>query len=47
MSYKLSVALDALNIEIEKGLEFPEAIDLVVSAYGVSQAELTQAYDNQ
>jgi hypothetical protein len=47
MTFKLKMALDALNNEIEKGYEFPEAIDRVLKAFAVSQDELTQAYDNQ
>jgi len=47
MSIKLELALDALNNEINKGYEFPEALYRVLSAFAVSQAELTEAYDNQ
>ncbi len=47
MTFKLEMVLDALNNEIEKGYEFPEAIDRVLNAFSASQKELTEAYDNQ
>jgi hypothetical protein len=33
--------------KIDKGIEFPEAIDIVLDIFPVSQEELTIAYDNQ
>lgn len=47
MTFELEMALDTLNGKIDKGIEFPEAIDLVLNIFPVSQTELTAAYDNQ
>jgi hypothetical protein len=47
MTFELEMALDILNGQIDKGTEFPEAIDRVLKIYPVSQDELTAAYDNQ
>jgi hypothetical protein len=47
MTFELEMALDILNGQIDKGVEFPEAIDRTLERYPVSQDELTEAYDNQ
>jgi hypothetical protein len=47
MTFELEMALDILNGQIDKGVEFPEAIDRALKMYPVSQEELTAAYDNQ
>jgi hypothetical protein len=47
MTFELEMALDILNGQIDKGIEFPEAIDRALKMYPVSQDELTEAYDNQ
>ena len=47
MNFELEMALDILNGQIDKGVEFPEAIDQALEIYPVSQDELTAAYDNQ
>ena len=47
MNHKLTLALDALNNEIEKGYEFPDALYRVLKAFAVSQDALTEAYDQQ
>jgi hypothetical protein len=47
MTFELQMALDVLNGQIDKGVEFPEAIDRALDMYPVSQDELTKAYDNQ
>ena len=47
MTFELEMALDVLNGQIDRGVEFPEAIDLALDMYPVSQDELTEAYDNQ
>jgi hypothetical protein len=47
MTFQLEMALDVLNGQIDRGIEFPEAIDQVLKIYPVSQDELTEAYDNQ
>jgi hypothetical protein len=47
MTFDLEMALDILNGQIDKGVEFPEAIDITLEIYSVSQEELTAAYDNQ
>jgi hypothetical protein len=47
MTFELEMALDVLNGQIDKGVEFPEAIDRALKMYPVSQDELTAAYDNQ
>lgn len=47
MTFELEMALDVLNGQIDKGIEFPEAIDRTLKIYPVSQDELTEAYDNQ
>jgi hypothetical protein len=47
MTFELEMALDALNGQIDRGIEFPEAIDRVLEMYPISQDELTEAYDNQ
>jgi hypothetical protein len=47
MNFDLEMALDILNGQIDRGIEFPEAIDRVLKMYSVSQEELTAAYDNQ
>ncbi len=55
MTFELEMALDILNGQIDKGIEFPEAIvgvaaprgNRALKMYPVSQDELTEAYDNQ
>jgi hypothetical protein len=55
MTFELEMALDILNGQIDRGIEFPEAItlrrgsanDRTLEIYPVSQDELTAAYDNQ
>ena len=47
MTFDLEMALDILNGQIDKGIEFPEAIERVLNFYPVSQDELIIAYDNQ
>jgi hypothetical protein len=47
MTFQLEMALDALNGKIDKGIEFPEAIERVLQIFPVSQEELTIAYNNQ
>ena len=47
MTFELDMALDILNGQIDKGVEFPEAIDRALDMYPVTQDELTAAYDNQ
>lgn len=47
MTFELEMALDVLNGQIDRGIEFPEAIDRVLKIYPVSQDELMEAYDNQ
>lgn len=47
MSYRLQTALNVLNTEVEKGIEFPEALRRTLRAFAVSQKDLTEAYDNQ
>jgi hypothetical protein len=47
MTFELEMALDVLNGQIDRGIEFPEAIDRVLKIYPVSQNELMEAYDNQ
>ena len=47
MIFELEMALDVLNGQIDRGIEFPEAIDRVLKIYPVSQDELIAAYDNQ
>jgi hypothetical protein len=47
MTFELEMALDVLNGQIDRGIEFPEAIDRTLEIYPVSQDELTEAYDNQ
>lgn len=47
MNFELEMALDILNGQIDRGVEFPEAIDRALDIYPVSQDELTAAYDNQ
>ena len=47
MTFELEMALDILNGQIDKGVEFPEAINQTLKMYPVSQDELTAAYDNQ
>jgi hypothetical protein len=47
MTFELEMALDVLNGQIDRGIEFPEAIDRTLKIYPVSQDELTEAYDNQ
>jgi hypothetical protein len=47
MTFQLEMALDVLNGQIGRGIEFPEAINRVLRIYPVSQDELTEAYDNQ
>jgi hypothetical protein len=43
----LDLALDDLNSLIVQGVEFPDAITLILNQYDVNQYELTQAYDEQ
>jgi hypothetical protein len=55
MNFDLEMALDILNGQIDRGIEFPEAIERearhqggrALKIYPVSQDELTAAYDNQ
>jgi hypothetical protein len=47
MTFELEMALDVLNGQIDRGIEFPEAISRVLKIYPVSQDELIAAYDNQ
>jgi hypothetical protein len=47
VTFELEMALDVLNGQIDRGIEFPEAIDKTLEIYPVSQDELTAAYDNQ
>jgi hypothetical protein len=47
VTFELEMALDVLNGQIDKGVEFPEAIDRALKMYPVSQGELMEAYDNQ
>jgi hypothetical protein len=47
MTFELEMALDVLNGQIDKGVEFPEAIDRALDMYPVSQEALTASYDNQ
>ena len=55
MTFELEMALDILNGQIDKGVEFPEAIERearhqggrALKMYPVTQEELTAAYDNQ
>jgi hypothetical protein len=37
MTFELEMALDILNGQIDKGIEFPEAIDRALKMYPVSQ----------
>lgn len=43
----LDLALDCLNQLTEQGIEFPNAVSLVLDEYDVSQDDLTTAYDDQ
>lgn len=43
----LDLALEDLNDSIEQGIEFPDAITLILNHYDVNQDELTKAYDEQ
>jgi hypothetical protein len=50
MSRLLRQALDALNEQIAKGLEYPDAHTFVVTTFGLTDqeaADLAQAYDTQ
>ena len=40
-------AVTALNMAVERGQEFPEACYGCAEAYGLTVAELRDAYDNQ
>jgi len=46
-SHRLQTALDCLNILIEQGYEFPEAVDKTLEALAVNRDELVSAYDSQ
>ena len=43
----LDLALENLNDLIGHGVEFPDAITLILNHHDVNQYELTQAYDEQ
>lgn len=43
----LDFSLDSLNDLIEQGIDFPDAITLILNHYDVNQYELTKAYDEQ
>lgn len=43
----LGLALENLNSLIGHGVEFPDAITLILNHHEVNQYELTQAYDEQ
>ncbi len=45
--YRLETALSALNIEVDKGFEFPEALCRTLKAYAVKSSDLIAAYDSQ
>ena len=45
--HRLSLALDCLNILIDQGCEFPEALDKTLEALAVNRDELVAEYDSQ
>jgi len=46
-AYRLQTALDCLNTLIDRGHEFPEAVDKTLQVLAVDRDELVAAYDSQ
>ena len=46
-SHRLQTALDCLNILIDQGCEFPEALDKTLEALVVNRDELVAEYNSQ